>query len=64
MNFSTYNLNLVFIYLLIKKVLKSRKRINNIENLYKIFIFINFNLFVILFKVKKISLLIIKKLFI
>ncbi len=63
MNSFTYNFNLIFIYLLIKKALKNKKKINDIKDFYKIFVFINFNLFIILFKIREISLLI-RKLFI
>ncbi len=36
MNPSTCSFNLIFVYLLIKGALKNRKRIDDIEDLYKI----------------------------
>ncbi len=58
MNPSTCSFNLIFAYLLIKGALKNRKRIDNIKDLYKIFVSIGFSLLVILSKVREISLLI------
>ena len=57
-NSFTYSFNLIFAYLLIKRALKNRKRIDDIEDSCEIFFSVDFSLLVILFRVREVSLLV------
>ena len=57
-NSFTYSFNLIFAHLLIKEALKNRKRIDDIEDLYKISVSADSSLLVILFRVREVSLLV------